>query len=83
MWEQEISMTTKNAGKLLAILITMQMWQYDAGCIAQWSTSRALLEATGCCHWMSAYTVLPRRLSWLAIFGVRQKNTYKTQLYAS
>jgi hypothetical protein len=33
------SMTTKNAGKLLAISIAMPMWQYNAGCIAQWSTS--------------------------------------------
>jgi len=28
------SMTTKNAGKLLAILIAMQMWRYDRGHIA-------------------------------------------------
>jgi len=33
--------TTKNAGELLAILIVMQMRRYDAGHIAQWSTSRA------------------------------------------
>ncbi len=37
----------QNAGKLLAILIAMQMWRYDAGRNARWSTSRALLEATG------------------------------------
>ena len=41
-------MTTKNAGKSLAILIAMQMRRYDAGCIARWSTSMASLEATGC-----------------------------------
>jgi hypothetical protein len=29
------SMTTKNAGKLLAISIAMPMWQYNAECIAQ------------------------------------------------
>jgi hypothetical protein len=37
------SMTTKNAGKLLAILIAMRMRRYDTGHIAQWSTSRASL----------------------------------------
>jgi hypothetical protein len=41
---------TKNAGELLVILITMWMWQYDAGPIAQQSTSRATLKATGCRH---------------------------------
>jgi hypothetical protein len=40
------STTTKNVGESLAISIAMQMWQYDAGHIARWSTSRALLEAT-------------------------------------
>jgi hypothetical protein len=42
------STTTKNVGELLAILIAMQMRRYDAGHIAQWSTSRASLEATEC-----------------------------------
>jgi hypothetical protein len=40
-------MTTKNAGKLLGILIAMRMQRYDAGHIARWSTSRASLKATG------------------------------------
>ena len=53
--------TTKIAGKLLVISIAMAMHWYDAGCIAQWSTSRAYLEATGCRHRASACTVLPRR----------------------
>ena len=39
------STTTKNAGKLLAISIAMPMWQYNAGCIAQWSTSRGMVQA--------------------------------------
>jgi len=60
-----VLMTTKNAGKLLAISIAMRMWQYDAGCIPQWSPSRASLEATGCRHWASACAVLPRRPLWL------------------
>jgi len=29
------SMTTKNVGGLLAILIAMRMWRYDVGHIAQ------------------------------------------------
>jgi hypothetical protein len=31
---------TKNAGKSVAILMTMGMQRYDAGHIARWSTSR-------------------------------------------
>ncbi len=27
--------------------------QYNTACIAQWRRSRALLEATGCRHWVS------------------------------
>jgi hypothetical protein len=53
--------TTKNAGKLLAILIAMRMRRYDAGHITQWSTSVASLEATGCRHWASACAILPRQ----------------------
>ncbi len=54
------SAITKNAGKLMAILIAMAMQRYNAGCITQWSTSGASLEATGCRHWSSACAVLPR-----------------------
>ena len=41
------STTTKNVGKLLAVLIAMQIRRYTARRIAQWGTSRASLEATG------------------------------------
>jgi hypothetical protein len=63
------STTTKNVGELLAISIAMQTRRYDAGHIAQWSTSRASLEATGCRHRASACAVLPRvrhgqRICW-------------------
>jgi hypothetical protein len=44
------STTTKNAGKLLAILIAVRVRRYDARLIAQWITSRASLKATGCSH---------------------------------
>jgi hypothetical protein len=53
--------TKKNAGKVLVILITMRMRRYNAGCIAQWSTSRASLEATG--HWMLPLGKCLRRIA--------------------
>ena len=53
------SRTPKNGGKLLAIKIDMAMQQYNAERIAQWSTSRASLKATGCCHRSSACAVSP------------------------
>ncbi len=56
--------TTKNVGESLAIPIAMQMRRYDAGQIVRWSTSRASLEATGCCHRASACAELPRRPPW-------------------
>jgi hypothetical protein len=62
---------TKNAGKVLVILMTMRMRRYDAGCIARWSTSRASLEATGSRHRASACAVLPQQPPWLT-------NTLKT-----
>ena len=46
-------------GELLAISIAMHMRQYDARCIARWSTSQASLGATGCRHRASACAVLP------------------------
>jgi len=45
------STATKIACKSLAVLIAMAMQQYNVGRIAQWSSSRASLEATGCRHW--------------------------------
>jgi hypothetical protein len=67
-------MTTKNVGELLVISIAMQMWRYDAGHIAQWSTSRASLKATGCHHQLIACTVLPRRPPW----STNSNETHKT-----
>ena len=65
---------TKIAGKLLAVLIVMAMQQYDVGRIAQWSSSRASLEATGCHHWWSACAVSPRQLPW----STNLNETHKT-----
>ena len=44
----------KNTVKLLDVSMTMQLRWYNAGRIAQWNTSRASLEATGCHHQASA-----------------------------
>ena len=68
------STATKNAGKSLAILIAMAMQRCDVGRIAQWSTSRASLKATGCRHRSSACAVLPWRLSW----STNLNETHKT-----
>jgi len=51
------SATTKNAGESLVFSIAVRMRRCDVGRIAQWSTSRASLEATGCRHWASACAV--------------------------
>jgi hypothetical protein len=76
--------TTKKLGKLLALLITMRMWWYDAGRITQLSKSRASLEATGCRYQKSANAVSPRRPSWLAILAwCKTQNTNKTELLPS
>ena len=58
------STATKNAVESLAISIAKRMRRYDAGRIARWSTSRASLGATGCCHWLSACAVSPWRPPW-------------------
>ncbi len=68
--------TTKNVNKLLAISIAMQMRRYNAGHIAQWSTSRSL-EATGCRHWSNACAVLPRQPPWSANLNETHKSLTK------
>jgi hypothetical protein len=72
-------MTTKstmqnNTPTLLAISIAMWMRQYNAGRIAQWSTSRASLETTGCSYQVSAWDILPRLPPWLLISNETQKH---------
>ncbi len=69
--------TTKNADESLAISMAMAMQRYDEGHIAQWSTSRASLEATGCRHRASACAVLPRRPPWSTISNKTHKTLTK------
>jgi hypothetical protein len=59
----------KNSGELLVILMAMRMQQYNAGRIAQWSTSHTLLEATGCHHWASACTAFAPAATKVIDFG--------------
>ena len=66
-YEQIESAIMKNTVKLLDVSMTMQLRWYNAGRIAQWNTSRASLEATGCHHWLSARIASPRRPPWLMI----------------
>ncbi len=51
-------MTEKNAPAWRAISKAMQIRWYNAEQIAQYSRSRATLDATGCCHWASI-SILP------------------------
>ena len=73
LWPTTKSSATKNAGKSTTISMAMVMQRYDAGRIAQWSTSRASLKATatGCHHRASACAVFPVRPPW-------SKNSNKT-----
>ena len=69
-----MEITMKNSGESLAISIAMQIRRYHAGRIAQWSISRASLEATGCHHQLSACTVLPQWPPW----STNSNETHKT-----
>ena len=47
-----------------------------AVCNAQWSTSSASLEATGCRHWASACAVSPRWSPWSNLLKHYQNTTF-------
>jgi len=74
--DNEIS-DDKNAGKSTTISMAMAMQLYDAGRIAQWSTSRASLEANGCHHRASAHIASPRRPPWSTISNKTHKTLTK------
>jgi hypothetical protein len=77
------STTTKNAGKLLAILIAMRVRRYDAGRIARWITSGALLKS----HWMQPSGKCLRRIAPAAAmvdeFNETKQNSNKKLFLAS
>ncbi len=82
LWPTTKLTATKNTRQTLAISMAMRIRRFDAGCIAQWSTSVASCKATRCRHWASAHTVSSRQLPWLTILN-ETKNTNKTQLLPS
>jgi len=62
--------------------MAMAIQQYDAGRIAQWCTSRASLEATGCRHQASLRHIAPTAAMVIEVKENTQ-NTNKTQFLAS
>jgi hypothetical protein len=69
----EIGYDEKNAGQLLAILITMRMRRYNVGPITQWSTSQSSQEATVCHCQASACIALLQGLPWSQHWWKTQK----------
>ncbi len=51
--QQANKQQSTNTPTELAILMAMAVCRYNTESIAQWRRSRALVEATGCCHWLS------------------------------
>ncbi len=51
--QQANKQQSTNTHKKVAVSMAMAMRRYITVCIAQWRRSRALLEATGCHHWVS------------------------------
>ncbi len=60
---------------LQAILIAMLVCRCNAKCIARYSMSRALPEATGCRHWVTTCSILPRWLPGQQQMKQQCKNT--------
>ena len=63
--------TTKNAGELVAISMTMGMQRYNGGHIARWSTSRLHLKP------LDAWAVSPRWPPWSTISNKTHKTLTK------
>ena len=59
----------KYAPSLLAISMAMRIRWYGVEHIAQYSRSRATLDATGCHHWASICPVLHQRMPWSSILA--------------
>jgi hypothetical protein len=65
--QQAYKQKSTNTPANLAILMAMAMRWYITARIAQWRSSRASIEATGCHHWVS---ILPNNIvqKWLRRF---------------
>ena len=59
----------------LAILIAMAVQRCNTKCIAQWRMSRAISEATGCCHQATTCSVMPQRPPGSQLRQQRWENT--------
>ncbi len=59
--QQANKQQSTNTPKKVAVLMAMAMRRYVTACIAQWRRSRALLEATGCCHQAS---IMSNNINW-------------------
>jgi hypothetical protein len=68
-YARQIINNRKNAADLLAISMAMWIRRYGAERIAQYGRSRATLDATGRCHWVSIRPVLPQRTPWSLILA--------------
>ncbi len=62
--QQANKQQSTNTPTKLTVLMAMAMHQYITAQIAQWRRSRALLEATGHCHWASIMSNNIKR-TWL------------------
>jgi hypothetical protein len=51
--QQANKQQSTNTPKKVAMFIAAAVHQFNTAHITQWRRSRALLEATGCCHWAS------------------------------
>jgi hypothetical protein len=65
--QQANKQQSTNTPAKLAVLMAMAMCWYITARIAQWRRSRASLEATGCCHWVSIMSNNINR-TWLRRF---------------
>jgi hypothetical protein len=66
----DIKLTTeKNAPASRAISMAMQLRRYGAERIAQYSRSRATLDATGRRHLAIIHHISPRRMPWSSILA--------------
>ena len=66
-YARQIINNRKNAADSLAISMAMRIRRYNAERIAQYSRSKATLDATGRRHRASIHPVSPQRMPWSSI----------------
>jgi hypothetical protein len=60
-WQQANKQQSTNTPRKQAVLMAMAMHRYVTAQVAQWRTSRASLEATGCPHQVS---IMSDNINW-------------------